>query len=91
LEIATRRTIESPITARLVLDVAEELALDRDENGQLRVPAEQLKSAIACVIEYLAGNTTDAPTRTRLVHVLSLDVTGTLPAPTAPDHEGCRQ
>ncbi|MER8822712.1 hypothetical protein NKH70_23330 [Mesorhizobium sp. M0991] len=78
LEIATRRAIDSPITARLVLSIVENLALDRDATGQLRVPAEQLKSAIAKVIEYLARNTTDAHTRTRLAHVLSLDVTGTL-------------
>ncbi|MER9504697.1 CHAT domain-containing protein [Mesorhizobium sp. M0579] len=78
LEIAIRRTIESPITARLVLSMVEELALDRDEKGEARVAAEQLKSPIARVIEYLARNTTDAHTRTRLVHVLSIDVTGTL-------------
>ena len=69
LQIATRRTVESSITARLVLEIVEELALDRDEKGQLRAPAEQLKSAIARVIEYLARNTTDPHTRTRLVHV----------------------
>ncbi|MGY3404033.1 hypothetical protein ACVWZV_000146 [Bradyrhizobium sp. GM5.1] len=58
--------------------MVEELALDRDENGQLRVSSEELKSPIARVIEYLASNTTDTHTRTRLLHVLSLDVTGTL-------------
>ncbi|MFT4118346.1 CHAT domain-containing protein [Bradyrhizobium sp.] len=78
LEIATRRPIVSSITARSVIDVAEELAVDRDENGQLRVSSEELKSPIARVIQYLASHATDTHTRTRLLHVLSLDVTGTL-------------
>ncbi|MCK1297425.1 hypothetical protein IVB33_06670 [Bradyrhizobium sp. 24] len=67
LDIATRRPIVSAITARSVIDVVEELALDRDENGQLRVSSEELKSPIARVIEYLASNTTDTHTRTRLL------------------------
>lgn len=81
LTISTSIGADSSGMACTILSIVEDLLLDRDEKGRLRVDRDELSSAVEKVVGYLAQNPSDAFTRTRLFYALSLDVSGTMGVP----------
>lgn len=76
LDILSPIDLNRPTNAHLILDVIEFLVFGGAEARH--VDGDALKSSVGDILRYLAEHPDDSHVRTRLVRVLSVDVTGTM-------------
>lgn len=67
--------------AMILLDVIEELSINRDCRGEFLVASKRLQSILTEVVSYLASNPVDGSVRIRLARVLAVDVSGPIGLP----------